>query len=102
MGKNFIVIKDFDKRGTLSLDFDNDFNPTELVHLCTAAAPSWLEVVVLGGPTKEQAFEIYSEYSPTKDVLRKELLEACMSGEYDFGEWLVHPQPVHTGWKNQR
>ena len=88
MGKHFIVLKDFDKHGTVYFDMDNSPDPIRVFETCVAAAPWWLEVVNLNGPSKESAFTTYAEYSPTKEVDEKTIITCCMEGKYDFGEWL--------------
>ena len=68
MSKRFIVLKDFDKHGTVHFDMDKSDDPNSLFEKCVAAAPWWLEVVHLGSATDTSAFETYAEYSPTKEV----------------------------------
>ena len=99
MNKHFIVLKDFDKHGTVYFDLDNTKDSFKLFSTCVAAAPWWLEVVSLNGPTKESAFSTYCEYTPTKEVNENELVECCINGSYDFGEWLFGKEPERKGWK---
>lgn len=100
MSKHFIVLKDFDKQGTVYFDMDKSKDPDRTFRLCAAAAPYWLEVVSLNGPTKESAFNTYAEYTPTKEVDEATILQCCLDGKYDFGTWLDGEAPDRTGWKN--
>ena len=97
---NFVVVKDFDKVGTLSADVAES-TIKNLFGKCMAAAPYWLEVVSLFGANEERAFGTYGEYLPTKRVTAEELLLACCEGRYSFGFWInkEKKEPERVGWK---
>lgn len=80
--KHFMVIKDFNKRGSFVRGYEHNivhkYNATYMT--CVLAANENLQIVCLGG---SECLETYSEYSPyyVSDCSDVEVIEMVRSGE---------------------
>ena len=81
--KTYIVVKDFDKIGSVVMGFntdaESDLRCRHLLSRCLLIAKSPIQVVKLGGPN---ALDIYAEYAPYLFTDNEQvLLDICLTGQ---------------------
>lgn len=81
--KTYIVVKDFNKMGSVVMGFntdeESDLRCRHLLSRCLLTAKPPIQVVKLGGPN---ALDVYAEYAPYSFTDNEQvLLGICLTGQ---------------------